>query len=83
MIVSTKETTSIRLDVDAKNKANIIFKKLGLTMGDAVNLFLHQVSLREAIPFELKVPNNKTKQVFDDILAGQNIEEFSIDELKR
>ena len=42
MVASTKETTSIRLDVDAKKKANIIFKKLGLTMGEVVNLFRHQ-----------------------------------------
>lgn len=35
-----KQTTSIKLDKDIKQEAQEIFARLGLTLGEAVNLFL-------------------------------------------
>ena len=68
----TKETTSVKLDKVAKEEAKIIFRQLGLTMGEAFNLFLHQVQLNKGLP----------KKVLDEGRQGKNIEDFSISELK-
>lgn len=77
-----KQTTSMKLDMSTKKEAQEIFKELGLSLGDAVNLFLTQVKLRRGIPFDIEMPNEKTKKVFKEIDDGKNIEEFSFDELK-
>lgn len=81
--MSMKETTSVKLDKDAKEEAKKVFKKLGITMGDAFNMFLHQVSLHKGMPFELKIPNDELANTIKEARKGINVEDFSIDELKR
>ena len=66
MTVSIKETTSIKLDVEIKNRAKEIFKELGITMGEAVNIFLSQVVLHKGLPFEVKIPNEETKKAIEE-----------------
>jgi len=78
-----KETTSVKLDKKAKKEAKIIFKQLGLTMGEAFNLFLYQVKLKQGLPFDVKIPNESTKKVLDDIKKHKNIEECSLNDFKR
>ena len=36
MPITLKETTSIKLDKESKERAKVIFKELGITMGDAL-----------------------------------------------
>lgn len=81
-IAIMKETTSIKLDKEAKERAKKIFKELGISMGDAFNMFLHQVNLHKGIPFDIKIPNDKTKTIIGEAREGKNIEEFSLEELK-
>lgn len=76
-----RQSTSIKLDVEAKQQAQIIFNKLGITMGDAFNLFLHQINLHNGLPFEVKIPNKKTQKVIKEARSGKNISDFSTDEL--
>ena len=83
MPVSIKETTSIKLDKEAKEQAKLIFKALGITMGDAFNMFLNQVNLHNGIPFEIKIPNSTTQQVIREARLGKNVQEFSLDELNQ
>ncbi|MCD8543326.1 MAG: type II toxin-antitoxin system RelB/DinJ family antitoxin [Sulfurospirillum cavolei] len=78
-----RQTTSIKLDPTVKQEAQEIFATLGLTLGEAVNLFLHQVRLRKGIPFDIEIPNAKTQQILQEIREGKNVEAFSLDELKR
>lgn len=82
MSTSIKETTSIKLDKESKDKAKLIFKELGITMGDAFNMFLSQVNLHKGIPFDIKIPNETTKQVIKESRQGKNVADFSPDELK-
>ena len=81
MTVSIKETTSIKLDVEIKNRAKEIFKELGITMGEAVNIFLSQVALHKGIPFEVKIPNEETKKAIEDARKGINMESITIEEM--
>ena len=81
MTVSTKETTSIKLDVEIKAKAKEIFKELGITMGEAVNIFLSQVALHKGLPFEVKIPNDETKKAIEEARKGVNMESISIEEM--
>jgi len=74
-----KQTTSIKLDKDIKQEAQEIFAKLGLTLGEAVNLFLNQVKLNKGLPFEVKIPNDETLKAMDEVEKKQT-EPLSVEE---
>jgi len=82
MSIAVKETTSIKLDKQTKESAKIIFKELGITMGDAVNMFLSQVNLHHGMPFDVRIPNQQTKKVIEESKQDINIADFSLDELQ-
>ncbi|MDR1447985.1 MAG: type II toxin-antitoxin system RelB/DinJ family antitoxin [Candidatus Ancillula sp.] len=46
-------TISVRVDDDVKNNVEKIFKKMGLTVSSATNVFYHQVLQRGEIPFRI------------------------------
>jgi DNA-damage-inducible protein J len=73
----------MKLDPTVKQEAQKIFNELGLSLGEAVNLFLNQVRLRKGIPFDIEIPNEETQAVMRDVLEGKNLEQFSLDDLKR
>lgn len=81
MTIPVKETTSIKLDVEIKAKAKEIFQELGITMGEAVNIFLNQVALHKGLPFEVKIPNDETKKAIEDARKGINMQSTSIEEM--
>ncbi len=76
------QTTSLKLDQTAKQEAQAIFAQLGLTLGEAVNLFLNQVRLNQGLPFEIKIPNKKTQKILQEMEEGINTKETSFEELK-
>ena len=47
----------IRVDDDIKDQATQALSAMGLSMSDAVRLFLRRVVVDQAFPLELKVPN--------------------------
>ena len=67
-------TVTARVDENVKKEAETLFKKMGLNMSTAMNLFLKKCILEQGIPFELKIPNRETLKVMqetDDILSGK------------
>ena len=56
MITMAKTSNiNIRIDPDIKEQAEHLFSKFGITITDAINMFLHQSINVGGIPFELKV----------------------------
>ena len=54
-------TIQFRTDEETKIQSSRIFRTLGITMSDAINMFLRQSILQGGLPFELKIPKyNKT-----------------------
>jgi DNA-damage-inducible protein J len=51
----------VRIDRKTKDEAAETLEHLGLSMSDAVRLFLHRVAAEQAFPLELKVPNAETR----------------------
>ena len=67
-------TVTARVDENVKKEAETLFKKMGLNMSTAMNLFLKKCILEQGIPFELKVPNRETlkaMQETEDILSDK------------
>lgn len=49
-------TIQFRTDESTKVQANAIFQHLGITMTDAINMFLRQAILHGGLPFEITIP---------------------------
>lgn len=60
-----------RIDPELKEKAEKVLKKTGLTGAEAIRLFYTQICLHEGLPFEVKIPNKKTKKAMQDARAGR------------
>ena len=51
----------VRVDDETKAQATETLAAMGLSVSDAVRLFLHRVVVDQAFPLELKVPNAETR----------------------
>ena len=66
-------TIQARIDVESKEQAKKIFDFLGLTMSQAITLYLRQVILRRGIPFEIEIPNELTAKVLRASKKGRGL----------
>jgi addiction module RelB/DinJ family antitoxin len=44
-----------RIDSSIKQEAQALLERFGLTMSDAIRLFLHQVVIEKGLPFQVKL----------------------------
>jgi len=51
----------VRIDERIKAQAADALEAMGLTVSEAVRVFLHRVAVEQALPFEMKVPNAVTQ----------------------
>lgn len=75
---TTAKTASINVRVtkEVKAQAEELFASFGITLSDAINMFLHKSLMVEGLPFDLKQPkyNKETIAAFkeaNDILSGK------------
>ena len=66
-------TVRARIDIDLKADVEVVLDKLGLSMSEAIILFMSQIKLKNGIPFEIRVPNETTVQTFMDTDANHNL----------
>ena len=67
-------TVDVRCRIDPKTKEDAaeVIEAMGLTVSDAIRLFLKRVASEGAIPFELRVPNAKTIAAIDELEAPKS-----------
>ena len=65
------DTLHIRVEPNIKVKAENTLNDLGISITEAVNIFLHQVILNDGIPFEIKKPkfNKETLEAIKEARA--------------
>lgn len=56
----------VRVDDDTKTQATQALAAMGMSVSDAVRLFLHRVVADQAFPLELKVPNEQTRAAMNE-----------------
>ncbi len=66
-------TVRARIEPLLKEDVDKLFKKMGLTTTEAINLFYRQVKLRNGLPFSVVIPNKTTEKVFKDTDAKRNL----------
>lgn len=67
---------SMRVDPELKSEAESIFNSLGLTLTEAINVFLHKSVMEGGLPFDVRQPryNAATEKAMDEarnIMAGK------------
>jgi len=67
-----KIQTSVRVDDTLYKEARDIFKKFGLSFGDAVNIFLAKVAMDKSIPFDLSLPSAELEDRIENINNNKN-----------
>jgi len=77
-----KTTIQIRVDEDLKKQAVDVFRKMHMTLSQAIKLFLGQAVSQEGIGIELRTPSKKLQQAMDEVEAGIGLHEVnSVEEL--
>ncbi len=66
-----------RIDPQTKAQAQSILKKLGITLSEAISLYLKQIVFQKGIPFEVKIPNELTMKTIDESERGEELHEAS------
>lgn len=67
-------TLNIRTDPDVKSRAEQLYRSFGITLTDAVNIFLRKSIMEGGLPFEMREPNAETFAAMREteaILAGR------------
>ena len=63
------KTINVRVDPKLKNDVSHLLEGLGLSVSDAINVYLRQIVLHNGIPFEIKQPryNAETEEAMNEV----------------
>ena len=64
-------TVNARIEPGLKMQAELILHKVGLSTAEAIRLFYSQVCLQNGLPFEVKIPNKKTRASMEELETGK------------
>jgi DNA-damage-inducible protein J len=56
--MTKSSTIQVRIDEQTKTNVTKVLTKLGLTMSDAINLYLKQINKNQALPISLDISNS-------------------------
>jgi DNA-damage-inducible protein J len=72
-----------RIDSHIKIKATVLFEHMGLTLSEAIRIFLYQSIAEERIPFTINLPNATTKAALEAVAEKKGIEKTSLAKLRK
>ncbi len=70
-----------RIDPNIKAQARGVLDKLGISMSEAIGVYIRQIVLQQGIPFELKIPNQTTLQAVQQLESDKGVTFDNADEL--
>lgn len=76
-----KTQITIRVEVTSYLKAKEILSQMGLNYSQSISVFNNMIVLNKGLPFELKIPNDKTKQALDELETRKGKSFKNLDEL--
>ncbi len=62
-----------RIEPDLKQHAEEVFHNLGISVTQAITIFYKQVEMRNGLPFNVTIPNEKTLKTFETTDSGNDI----------
>ena len=79
--MATTTMVHVRLDGKVKQRAERALESMGLTVSDAVRVFLTRVAAEQALPFEVRVPNARTRAAMRELARGKGRRHATVDAL--
>ena len=70
-----------RIDTRTKERAAKALEAMGLSISDAIRLLMLRVADERRLPFEVKVPNARTRKAISELEAGKGKKFASVDAL--
>ncbi len=70
-----------RIDPDTKERAAEALEAMGLSISDAIRLFMQRIADDRCLPFGIKVPNAVTHEAMIELEAGKGQRFDSVDTL--
>ena len=58
-----------------KKEVERIFRQLGISATEAINIFYRQVKLYKGLPFDVRIPNQETLKAMQDVDRKNNLTE--------
>ena len=62
-----------RIEPDLKQHAEEVFQTLGISVTQAITIFYKQVEMRNGLPFNVTIPNEKTLNTFEATDSDNNL----------
>lgn len=69
-----RRQTSVRVEDKFCKESKKVFDKLGLSFGDAINLFLAEVALTKKIPFEIGILSEELEGRVNNLEHDKDVE---------
>ena len=73
--------THARLTPEVKRQAETILKELGISISAAQEIFYRQIIANRGIPFDLRIPNDRTIQAMEEAREGKGKKYATVKEL--
>lgn len=70
-----------RIDTATKERAADALEAMGLSISDAIRLLMLRIADERRLPFEVKVPNSRTRKAIGELESGKGKQFSSIDAL--
>jgi DNA-damage-inducible protein J len=82
--MSQQINVNIRMDKDLKERADVLFNRMGFNMTTAINTFVRQCLREESIPFQIKPYNDYKAKVELSLMQADEgrLTSFTINELE-
>ena len=77
--MAKNDTIHVRVNEDVKNNAEETLSMLGITLSEAINMFLCQVSLTGGLPFDVRLPMPKEVIVRNNAELASKLEAAEAD----
>ncbi|HEX2943511.1 MAG TPA: type II toxin-antitoxin system RelB/DinJ family antitoxin [Rhodopila sp.] len=75
------EMLHVRVEEETKRQAAAALEAMGLSISEAVRVFLRRVAADKAIPFAIKVPNAATRSAMEEARTLSHARHETIDAL--
>jgi len=70
--MSTADTyVRARIDTETKERASEALESMGLSISDAIRLLMMRIADEHRLPFEVRVPNSKTRKAIKELESGK------------
>ena len=75
--MAREATIHARIDAQTKSQAQSVLNELGMTLTEAITLYLRQIVFRKGIPFDVRIPNELTMKTIEKSEGGEELHEAS------